>query len=94
MDRSSRATDQLTRTGADLIDPGLLTVCNIAIEDLALAASEARYDLAIALRVGVLDGRHPRLREQALARISRAVVPDGKLLIGGGTPLVELPLLR
>lgn len=48
--------------------------------------------LQFAVRVGVLDGRHPAARAQALDRITRALVPGGRLFIDGGDPLQEVPL--
>ena len=53
---------------------------------------EAAYDLAFAIRVGAFDGRHPRAGEQARRRIRAALVPGGKLLIDGGSPLRESSL--
>jgi hypothetical protein len=49
-------------------------------------------DLAFAIRVGALDGRHPRAGEQARRRVSAALVPGGRLLIDGGNPPREIEL--
>lgn len=43
-----------------------------AAEDLELPPGTAPFDLDLACRMGVLDGRHPRGRDRALARIHKA----------------------
>jgi len=48
---------------------------------------EAPYDLAFAVRVGALDGRHPRAGRIALQRLRAALVPGGRLYVDGGEPL-------
>jgi hypothetical protein len=58
-------------------------------EDLALCTGERLYDLAFAVRVGALDGRHPDRYQQSVARIAAALVPGGRLLTDGGCPLRE-----
>lgn len=39
---------------------------------------------------GAFDGRHPRAGALALVRLGRCLVPGGRLLIDGGTPLREV----
>lgn len=92
VDRSATAIAQLAASAADLIDAGRLTARQVAAEDLELAPGEAPYDLAFAVRVGALDGRHPRAGELALERIGRALTSTGRLLVDGGDPLREVPL--
>jgi precorrin-6B methylase 2 len=94
LDRSVAAIHQAKRTCADLIASGRLAVRNVAVEDLELGPAEPRYDLAFAVRVGVLDGRHPEGRSAALERLAQAVVPGGCLYVDTGTPLkaIALPL--
>lgn len=92
IDRSARAIAQAERSSVELIGSGRLSLRAVACEDLELLAGEAPYDLAFAVRVGALDGRHPELRERALDRIAKALVPGGQLLIDGGDPLRALPL--
>ena len=65
-----------------------------AIEEFKLAPGETPFDLAFAIRVGALDGRHPRLQERALENIAAALAPGGRLFIDGGAPLKEIPLRR
>ena len=52
-----------------------------------LAPSEAPFDLAFALRVGALDGRHPELEAAALSRIGSALRPEALLLIDDRPPI-------
>jgi len=59
VDRSPRAIEQVRRAAADLIAAGRVSVRQVAVEDLVLRPAEAPYDLAFAVRVGALDGRHP-----------------------------------
>jgi hypothetical protein len=64
------------------------------VEDFALPAGVAPFDLAFACRVGALDGRHPLLYEAALTCIARALRPTGRLLVDTGNPMRELFLHR
>lgn len=92
VDRSATAIAQLERTAADLIAAGRLTPRNVAAEELVLEPGEVPYDLAFAVRVGALDGRHPEAGAEALERLAHALVPGGRLLVDGGTPLREVAL--
>jgi SAM-dependent methyltransferase len=94
VDRSTKAIEQLTRSCADLIDTGRLTARVTPVEELELEPREQPYHLAYAVRVGVLDGRHPALHELALNRIAAVLVPEGRLFIDGGDPLTEIALPR
>ena len=71
-----------------------MSVRQVAVEDFSLAPGEAPFDIAFAVRVGALDGRHPELQQRALQRIARALAPNGKLFIDGGNPLRQLELDR
>ena len=92
IDRSSRAIEQAKANCAVEIESGLLELRQAAIEDFELRDGEPPYDLAFAVRVGALDGRHPEAGRRALQRIAAALGPGGCLLIDGGDPLRELPL--
>ena len=81
-------------TYRELIADGRLTVRRVAAEDFTLQTEEQPYDLVFAVRVGALDGRHPRTGEQVLARIAAATCPDARLFIDGGDPLRELSIPR
>src|SRR5918995_208036 len=73
LDRSPRGI-ALTEAGcAAEIAAGVLSVLQADVESFALPARTRPFDLAFALRVGALDGRHPRSYEPALACISRAL---------------------
>ena len=92
VDRSATAVAQARRAAADLIAAGRLEVRQTAVEDLRLEPGEEPYDLAFAVRVGVLDGRHPRDHDRALEQIRAAVRPGGRLYVDGGDPLREVRL--
>jgi cyclopropane fatty-acyl-phospholipid synthase-like methyltransferase len=95
IDRSAKAIT-LAKAGARAeIAAGRLSVRHVAIEDFVLDEGEARYDIAVAVRVGALDGRHPELEREALRRIASALTPRGRLFIdGGGDPLREVRVPR
>lgn len=90
VDRSATATSQLRRAGAELVAANRLTVVTAAVETLELPAGTPVFDIAFAVRVGALDGRHPELRADALRRIRAALAPHGRLFVDGGNPLREL----
>jgi len=90
IDRSARAIAQARSGCASELESGRLSLRCVAIEDFVLGAGDERFDLAFAIRVGALDGRHPELYQRACARIAAALKPRGKLLIDGGKPLREL----
>ncbi len=73
---------------------GSLDFRRVAIEDFALRSGDALFDIAFAMRVGALDGRHPEAGRAALARIKAALRPHGRLFIDGGDPLKEIDLFR
>ncbi|WP_350279002.1 methyltransferase domain-containing protein [Kribbella sp. HUAS MG21] len=92
VDRSAKAV-QLAITGSgELLAAGIIGFRQAAVEEFTLADGEAPYDLAFAVRVGALDGRHPELEVLAKERIAAALVPGGKLFIDGGNPLREIQL--
>jgi SAM-dependent methyltransferase len=92
IDRSATAVAQARRGAAAEIAAGRLIVRQAAVEDFALEEGEAPYDLAFAVRVGALDGRHPDAGRRALQRIAAALTPSGRLFVDGGSPLREIPL--
>lgn len=92
VDRSAKAIATLETTAADLIVAGRLTARQAEVEALALAPGEAPFDLAFAVRVGVLDGRHPAAMPVALERLAGVLVPGGRLFVDGGDPLREVLL--
>lgn len=92
IDRSPRAVRQAREAAAAEIASGRMTVRQAAVENFALEPGEAPFDLAFAVRVGVLDGRHPSAADAALRCIARALVRGGRLFIDGGEPLREVAL--
>ena len=60
------------------------------IENFELLPGEELFDIAVAIRVGVLDGRHPEREKESLDRISKALKKNGNLYIDGGNPLKEI----
>jgi cyclopropane fatty-acyl-phospholipid synthase-like methyltransferase len=92
IDRSARAIDVARRRCAEAIATGRLSLRQVAIEDFELLPGEEPFDLAFAVRVGALDGRHPQLGARAMVRIRRALVPSGRLFVDRGDPLRELTL--
>lgn len=92
VDRSARGV-ALTRSAcADEIAAGEMSVLHASVDELELPPGTAPFDLALACRVGVLDGRHPAGRERALARLRAALVPGGRLYVDTGDPLDEVVL--
>jgi len=92
IDRSAKGVAQIERVAASEIAAGRMSVRCIAAEEFELALGEPPYDLAFAVRVGALDGRHPHAGELVRDRMRAALVPGGKLLVDGGDPLREITL--
>lgn len=90
IDRSEKAILQAIRNSQDKINAGSLSFRQVAIEHFELEENEAPYDIAFAVRVGALDGRHPKIEELALQQIAKALTKNGKLFIDGGNPLKEV----
>jgi protein-L-isoaspartate O-methyltransferase len=92
IDRSATGVAQIRRNAAADIESGRLSTRQVAAEEFALLPSEAPFDLAFAVRVGALDGRHPEAGAIAKRRIAAALTPNGRLFIDGGNPLREIEL--
>lgn len=92
IDRSAKGVALIERNAAAEIRAGRLSTRRVAAEDFELDPSETPFDLAFAVRVGALDGRHPEAGEVARRRIAAALVPGGRLFVDGGDPLREVPL--
>ena len=71
-----------------------MSIRQVAAEQFALQPKEEPYDLVLAVRVGALDGRHPRAGQRVLRCITMATTADARLFIDGGDPLRELPIPR
>jgi SAM-dependent methyltransferase len=81
IDRSAKAVAQAVAGSAEEMAAGRLEFRQSSVEDFVLGSGEAPFDLAFAMRVGALDGRHPDLEQRALARLKAALKPDGLLCI-------------
>jgi SAM-dependent methyltransferase len=92
IDRSATAIAQAKAGSRAEIASGVLSFRQVAIEDFELETGEAPYDIALAVRVGALDGRHPHAEAQAKRWIAAALTPRGRLFIDGGDPLRKIPL--
>jgi hypothetical protein len=92
IDRSAKAIAQAIAGSSPEIASGCLSFRRVAAEDFELENGERPYDIAFAVRVGALDGRHPAAGRLARKRIRGALVERGRLYIDGGDPLRELSL--
>jgi SAM-dependent methyltransferase len=92
IDRSATAIRQAQAASRAEIEAGRLELRRVAVEEFELEPGEAPFDLAVAVRVGALDGRHPEAGVPARSRIAAALTPGGRLFVDGGHPLRELPL--
>lgn len=92
IDRSATAIAQAVAGSQQEIRAGTLDFRQATAETFTLQPDEAGFDLAFAIRVGALDGRHPQAGRLALSRIRTALNPGGRLFIDGGNPLREVAL--
>jgi cyclopropane fatty-acyl-phospholipid synthase-like methyltransferase len=94
IDRSAKAIAQARTASRAEIASGRLTLRCVAIENLELAPGESPYDIAIAIRVGTLDGRHPEMEERAHRRIAAALTSRGRLFVDSGDRAREIRIRR
>lgn len=87
IDRSPRAIAQAIAGSTDELASGRLEFRQSAIEDFTLLPGEARFDLAFAMRVGALDGRHRELERQAMTQLKAVLRPDGLVCIDDRPPV-------
>lgn len=92
IDRSATAIAMATASLPQAPYPTALAFRQAEAEQFTLADDEAPFDLAIAIRVGAFDGRHPEAGRLALRRIRAALTSKAVLLIDGGDPLREVSL--
>ncbi len=92
IDRSATAIAMATASIPQVPYPTALAFRQVEAEHFTLAGDEAPFDLAIAIRVGAFDGRHPEAGRLALPRIRAALTSKAVLLIDGGDPLREVSL--
>ena len=94
IDRSEKAI-RLARAGSHQeVEGGHLEFRLAAIEQFQLSSEDELFDIAFAMRVGALDGRHPEIGKLAIGRIMAALTPTGQLYIDGGSPIREIALHR
>jgi SAM-dependent methyltransferase len=93
IDRSPRAIALALRGSQEEIASGRLEFRRVAIEDFELELGEPRFDLAFALRVGALDGRHPSAGRQARQRLREALDPGALLSVDDLPPVAARDLL-
>jgi hypothetical protein len=94
IDRSATAIAQARRACGAELAAGRLELRHVAVEEIHLLTGEAPYDLAFAVRVGALDGRHPAAGARAQARLAAVLTPAGRLFVDGGDPLREVVVGR
>jgi SAM-dependent methyltransferase len=94
IDRSAKAIAQARAASQPEIASGRLSFRQVAIEEFELEPGEAPYDIALAIRVGALDGRHPEVEKEARRRIAAALTSSGRFFIDGGDPLREIRIRR
>jgi cyclopropane fatty-acyl-phospholipid synthase-like methyltransferase len=92
IDRSRTAIQQARGACADLLKAKRMGLRCVSVEDFELTDAEQRFDLAFAVRVGVLDGRHPDKHARALERIRAALTKRGCLWVGDGADIHKLAL--
>lgn len=92
IDRSGKAIRLAHAGSVQEINSGRLEFRQAAIEQFQLSPHDERFDIAFAIRVGALDGRHPEVGELATRNIRDALKPTGRLFIDGGNPLREISL--
>lgn len=92
IDRSAIAIKQAVSGSQAEIETGTLSFRQVTIEKFELETNEKKYEIAVAVRLGALDGRHPKIEKQSLLNIAKALTKNGKLFIDGGNPLKEISL--
>ena len=94
IDRSLKAIEQARKNSEAEIKAGKIKFVQSKIEEFELPKEEELFDVAFAIRVGALNGRHPEIEKEALTSIAMALKENGKLFIDGGNPLQEIKLIR
>ncbi|MNK92812.1 hypothetical protein D3C87_1129480 [compost metagenome] len=92
IDRSAKAIRQAIAGSQIEIETGKLFFKQAAVEKFELDPNEELFDIAVAIRVGALDGRYPQIENQSLTNIAKALKKDGRLFIDGAKPLKEISL--
>jgi hypothetical protein len=93
-DRSAKAIALAKAASRTEIASGVLSYRHEAVEEYESDPGELPFDIAFAVRVGGLDGRHANAEARVKRWIAAALTPRGRLFIHGGDPLREIPLDR
>lgn len=92
IDRSRVAITQARAACANLLRAKRMGIRCVAIEDFELTEDDAPFDIAFAVRVGVLDGRHPHMQARAIERVRAALTKRGSFFVGDGADLRKIAL--
>ncbi len=87
IDRSAKAIQLAVTNSVSEIASGRLEFRTVAIEDFEREHDEGPFDLAFAMRVGALDGRHAETGRRAMQRLKAALRPDGLLFVDASGPI-------
>ena len=90
IDRSVKAIELARKNSKAEIESGKLKFMKAKIEEFDLPDDEQPFDIALAVRVGAFDGRHPEIEKEALKKVSKALKKGGKFFIDGGRPLKKV----
>ena len=94
IDRSAKAIKQARAASQEELASGRMSIRQVAIEEFELEPGERPFDIAFAVRVGALDGRHRHLEQRAHRQIAKALAPNGQFFVDAGNPLRRIDLAR
>lgn len=92
IDRSEKAISQCVKNSQKEIANGKIHFHKADIENFSLPNKTDLFDLAIAVRVGAVDGRHPEIEKQALQNIKKALKINGKFYIDSENTVKQINL--
>lgn len=92
IDRSAKSIALAQRNWSEIGRLSNIAFLKADIEEFEWPLGEQPFDLVFALRVGVLDGRHPEKQQLALQRIALALKKGGRLFIDQNDILKEVPI--
>ena len=90
IDGSAKAIELARKNSKVEIESGKLKFIKVKIEEFELPEAENSFDIALAVRVGAFDGRHPEIEKEAMKRVAKALKKGGKFFIDGGKPLKQV----
>ncbi len=92
IDRSAKAIQQAIKSSQQELGTGKLSFKQIAVERFVPDSDTELFDIAVAIRVGAFDGRHPEIEKQSLKNIAKYLKNGGRFFIDGGDPIKEIKL--